>query len=404
MSGDSDFSVRLTTPVHEGHETTMLERSMPISFLDAAAMLSDAELVVTVKQLARSERKATAQLVAHLAEMDVRRLYLDQGCSSLFTYCTQVLHLSEHAAYGRIEAARAARKHPAILEAVASGALHLTAVSLIAPHLTPENVNRLIAAATHRTKRDVEEIVAALRPQPPVAAAIRKLPQAKQSGSERMVAVVDRKLLVANRQSPACVADSLLESSDIDRVEAPFHPAPRPVIKPLAPEQYLVKFTASRAMHEKLRELQALLRHQVPSGDVAEIFDRALTLLLAEVRKARHATNARPRSTQRTSSTGRHVSSAEKRKVWARDGGQCAFVGAEGRCTERGFLEYHHVIPFVDGGRTDASNLQLRCRAHNAFEAERWSGPREEEMIREAGSIYGDRLWTDDSGLPAPAG
>jgi 5-methylcytosine-specific restriction endonuclease McrA len=184
----------------------------------------------------------------------------------------------------------------------------------------------------------------------------------------------------------------------------PVHPAPRPAIKPLAPEQYLVKFTASRAMHEKLREVQALLRHQVPSGDVAEIFDRALTLLLAEVRKTRHAANARPRTTQRTANTGRHVASAEKRKVWARDGGQCAFVGAEGRCTERGFLEYHHVIPFADGGRTDASNLQLRCRAHNGFEAERWSGTREEDLIREAGSIYGDRLWTDDSGLPAPVG
>jgi 5-methylcytosine-specific restriction endonuclease McrA len=74
--------------------------------------------------------------------------------------------------------------------------------------------------------------------------------------------------------------------------------------------------------------------------------------------------------------------------VWARDGGQCAFVGTAGRCTERGFLEYHHVIPFADGGETNVSNLELRCRAHNAFEAERWSGPREEDLIREVGPGY----------------
>lgn len=98
-----------------------------------------------MKRLAATERHATAQLIAHLAEMDARRLYLAEGCSSLFIYCTQVLDLSEHAAYGRIEAARAARKFPAILGAVASGALHLTAVNLIAAHLTTDNVDRVIA-------------------------------------------------------------------------------------------------------------------------------------------------------------------------------------------------------------------------------------------------------------------
>ena len=126
----------------------MVERGMHIDSFDTGRTLSDAELLVTVKRLAGNERHATAQLIAFLAEMDARRLYLAEGCSSLFTYCTQVLHLSEHAAYGRIEAARAARKFPAILEAVASGALHLTAVNLIAPHLTADNVHRVIAAAT----------------------------------------------------------------------------------------------------------------------------------------------------------------------------------------------------------------------------------------------------------------
>jgi hypothetical protein len=162
----------------------------------------------------------------------------------------------------------------------------------------------------------------------------------------------------------------------------------RATIKPLAPEQYVVKFTASRAIHEKLREAQALLRHRVPSGDLAEIVDRALTTLLVELRRTRHAATMRPRSTQRVSNSGRHVAAAVKREVWARDGGQCAFVGTAGRCTERGFLEYHHVIPFADGGETNVSNVELRCRAHNAFEAERWSGPREEDLIREVGPGY----------------
>jgi 5-methylcytosine-specific restriction endonuclease McrA len=83
---------------------------------------------------------------------------------------------------------------------------------------------------------------------------------------------------------------------------------------------------------------------------------------------------------------GRYVRAAEKRKVWARDQGQCAFVGAKGRCVERGFLEFHHVIPFAEGGETTAENLQLRCRAHNAYEAREHFGPL---FLRERTEPYG---------------
>ena len=143
--------------------------------------LSDGELLNEVKRLTSLERQATARLVAALGELDARRLYLGEGCSSLFTYCTQVLHLSEHSAYLRIGAARAARKWPRILELLADGVLHLTAIGLLAPHLTADNHERVLAASRHRSKREVEEIVAALRPQPAVVSSVRKLPVAKAS-------------------------------------------------------------------------------------------------------------------------------------------------------------------------------------------------------------------------------
>ena len=75
---------------------------------------------------------------------------------------------------------------------------------------------------------------------------------------------------------------------------------------------------------------------------------------------------------------------AIKRQVWSRDEGQCAFVGPTGRCTERGFLEYHHRVPYADGGTTTPDNLELRCRAHNAYEAALWFAPPEEDLVREA--------------------
>ena len=101
--------------------------------------LSDRDRIAEVQRLAGSERAASAALVACLAEMDARRLYLGEGCRSLFAYCTQVLHLSEHAAYARIETARAVRRFPVILERLITGELTMTAIGLLQPHLTEAN-------------------------------------------------------------------------------------------------------------------------------------------------------------------------------------------------------------------------------------------------------------------------
>jgi HNH endonuclease len=131
-----------------------------------------------------------------------------------------------------------------------------------------------------------------------------------------------------------------------------------------------VQFTVERETHRKLRAVQDLMRHVVPDGDIAEIFDRAITMLLREVERRKFADAQRPRSAKNMAkSSCRHMPAAVKRAVWARDQGQCAFVGGRGRCGERGLLEFHHVIPFADGGATTTENLQLRCRAHNAHEA-----------------------------------
>src|SRR6266566_954869 len=101
-------------------------KNQPLSF----AGLTNDELLLEVKALVRHERSATAHLIASLAELDARRLYLSEGFRSMFTYCTQALHLSEHAAYGRIEAARVARKWPVVLDLLSDGSITLTALGL----------------------------------------------------------------------------------------------------------------------------------------------------------------------------------------------------------------------------------------------------------------------------------
>jgi hypothetical protein len=147
--------------------------------LSAIDHLSNHELLLRVKSLAQGEREATSVLIAHLAELEVRRLYLAEGCSSLFTYCTQVLHLSEHAAYGRIEAARMVRRFPVVMGMLEDGSVNLTTVGLLASQLTAENHGELLDMARHKSKRQVEELLARLRPQPPVSASVRRLPTAR---------------------------------------------------------------------------------------------------------------------------------------------------------------------------------------------------------------------------------
>jgi 5-methylcytosine-specific restriction endonuclease McrA len=332
------------------------------------AHLSDEELLVEVSRLAEHERHATAHLIASLAELDARRLYLGQGCSSLFTYCTQVLRLSEHAAYGRIEAARVAQRFPVILELLAKGLVNLTAIGLLAPHLTAENHRELLDSARHKSKRDVEHLVASLRPRPPVTSIVRKLPTPKPH-----VTPVDHDVV----RNDAAVSVTPCN-------------APRPkrpaVVGPLAPDRYKVQVTVPRETYEKLRRAQDLLRHTIPSGDLAAIVDRALTLLLADLEKTKLAATDRPRAARPSSPGSRHIPAAIRREVWARDAGQCAFVGANGRCTEQGFLEFHHVVPYAAGGQTTTENLELRCRAHNAYEAEQYFGPL---LIRETRASWG---------------
>jgi len=351
--------------------------------LSSVAQLSDQELLARVKRLAAREREATASLLAHLAELDERRLYLAEGTSSLFTYCTQVLHLSEHAAYGRIEAARAGRRFPVILEMLCDGSVNLTTVGLLAAHLTHENHREVLDGARHKSKRQVEELVARLRPQPPVPSSVRKLPAVSRVAA-----------------APTALQDAVANSSPTGDAQAvaspdPSSPSPRPprvrpaVVAPLAPQRYKVQFTASAETYEKLRRAQALLRHQIPDGDPAAIFDRALTALLQDLAKQKLAATDHPRKSRGAAHGSRHIPAEVKRAVWLRDGGRCAFVGSHGRrCTEEGFLEFHHVAPHAAGGAPTADNIQLRCRAHNGHEADLYFGPYNPGHVREAQAFY----------------
>jgi hypothetical protein len=360
--------------------------------LAGALALSDEDLLRRIDSLAGTERETTADLVAHLAALDLRpSLYAARGYGSLFAYCTQALRLSEDAACNRIDAARVCRRFPIVLDLLAAGSISLSCVRLLKPHLTPANYQAVLARATSKSYKEVQALTAELAPQPDVAASVRRLPVRKTVGATD-----------ASGPSPASASDLRdpailgLPTSVLGATESP---APGPVgrdaqpaalagppsvpnldatralIRALAPQRYRVQFTVGQEAHDKLRRVQALLRREIPTGDPGLIFEQALDLLLAKVEKAKlgATTTARPVKAIRrvTDKTSRHIPADVKRAVWLRDRGHCAFVALTGvRCTEHTFLELHHILPFALNGPATVANIALRCRRHNQYEAE----------------------------------
>jgi 5-methylcytosine-specific restriction endonuclease McrA len=326
---------------------------------------TDNALLGATSQLSAHDHRTTASLVAHLAEIDVRRLYLALGHPSMFAYVVETLHYSESAAYRRIQAARTARRFPRLFELMAEARLHLAAVCQLAPHLTDENFEELVGAASQRSKVELERWLE-VRFAPPL-----------------LVAAEPR--LVPGRVVPDQPAAHELVPGRVPPVVPPI-PVPPPAIAP----HVVLRLALPPAMEARLRYAQALLGHAVPGGDPVEVFGRALEALIRQLERRKFARTERPRKPRakaeaRAAGRPRTVPAHVKREVWQRDEGRCAFVSAQGRrCSSHARLEFDHSVPVARGGTSRAEDLRLLCRAHNQFEAERVFGRAFMQRRREA--------------------
>jgi hypothetical protein len=345
-------------------------------------------------------RRVEADIVAHIAEVDQRRLYAREAFPSMFTYCTDLLHLSEPQAYLRIAVARASREHPMLLPLLADGRLHLTAIGMLAPYLTRENRDGLLERAIHRSKRQIEELIAEIAPRPDVPTVVRRLPERRtlpaagplpvpNLGMRSMIesglnpAVAQLRPDGVGASEPAGLRDEAIVSRDALNTHAPAmasSPVTPSVVQPLSPGRYKVQFTASAVFHDKLKRLQAL----VPGADLAAALEQAVTERLERLEARRFARTKAPRKglvamapvtaparTPARAPSSRHIPAAIRRAVYERDGDRCAYVDDHGRrCPQTDRLEYHHRHPFGLGGKHGVANVALVCPAHNAYLAE----------------------------------
>ena len=339
------------------------------------AGLANAQLLARVRALVERGNAVEADLLTHLGEVDARRLYLDAGCSSMFIYCQRVLHFAEGVAYKRIQAARVARCHSDVLEAVRRGDLHLTAVALLAPKLTAQNCSELIEAARHKSAGQIKQLLADREPRPAPPAFVRRIPSQPAA-------------------SPPALPRAALPQAPV----APARPAPK-TTEPLGAERYRVQFVADGATYGQLEELRALMRHQIPDGDVGKILALAVKGMLERVRKQKFAetSSPRPRSAESANrSPSRHIPARIRRAVWQRDAGRCTYVSTGGRrCNAREFIEFDHADVWTWTRAHSIAGITLRCRAHNQHRARQDFG--EKHMARSG------RTGSKSSSSPHPA-
>ena len=361
--------------------------------------LTDGELLLRLADILRQSRRNEALLVAHIGEVDARRLYAREASPSMFAYCTERLHLSEAEAYLRIAAARASREHPILLTMLADGRLHLTAIAKLAPHLTPDNREAVLSGPPTARSARSRSSRPSWRPVPMLRLSSGSCPSPRPSLLPRRAGdlaptrspappsnSVQTQLPRVAGESHRCPVRACPGSGQSDGVERRLRPdgvgrfgvapaaAPLASVQPLAPGRYRVQFTASAGLRDKLERLQALLRSSVPGADLAAVIEDAVTEKLERLEARRFGLTKAPRknlSQTETKPASRHIPAAVRRAVHERDGGRCRFVDEQGRrCTARHGLEFHHRHPIAMGGDHSPQGIALACKAHNLYLAE----------------------------------
>jgi hypothetical protein len=299
--------------------------------------VDDASLLRDLKSLVGRSNALTAHVLAHLAEVDARGAYREVACASLYKYCIYELRMSEDEAQRRVQAARAVRHFPILLDMLADASIHLTGILLLAPHLTAENHADVLARARFRTKREIQRLVAEIAPRPDVAPTIEPLGLCGAIGGSPTPLSIAKRLAPSGvsqlqrkdfRNSPrtpswaeftAALAGAVRQlAPSNDRAGAPTAPdsepapiptpappgatlrpqreGPFPAVEPLSPGRYRVELTVDQRYVDLLEGARDLLAHQIPDRDLTRVHERAMEALVKALRKSRHAATERPRN------------------------------------------------------------------------------------------------------------
>jgi len=217
---------------------------------------------------------------------------------------------------------------------MAEGRLHLGAVCLLAPHLTAANADELLAAATNKTKSEIEQLLAERFPRPDLMTLVQAIPVTPPLANERLApAHVDSDVsgdVGASADQPAAAPVDADASSNVRALTCQLAPgrlglSSATSVIPLSADHFAVQFVIDRVTHDKLQCVQALLSNRLPSADVAQVFGEALDTLKGQLEKRKFAATSKPRRHPRRAS----ADPATSRRT------SCALSGSETRASAR---------------------------------------------------------------------
>jgi hypothetical protein len=282
--------------------------------------VSNGELLNQTKSLVAEERRVGLEILHRLREIERRRLHLELGYSSLFTFCVEELKYSESAAYRRIQAMRVLVEIPEIEPQIQEGKLSISTLSQVqsfcqaqkkenAIQIGLEEKKEILKSVENKSKRETEKILVSHFPQP-------------------------------------------LSPPDQARV--------------LTENQTELRLVINERLMKKLEQIRNLRSHKNFSPSYAELLEDMADLVLKQLL---------PPVKEAPQKETKAVTPKTKAVIRTQNPIQCSFVSKNGhQCQETRALQIDHRIPKALGGSNLPQNLRLLCKSHNLHEALRVLG------------------------------
>jgi len=350
--------------------------------------LTDAVLIDETKKLLGFERTTLCSFLVNLAEIDSRKIYASAGYPSLFKYVVKEFNLCEGAAAMRIVVSRHAKIFPRLLDEIQSGRLHLTGAYLLCKNAKRENFDAILNKALHKSKTEIEDI---LKTEASFSRSIREYVRPVETQVTRAKKQEDKpqepiSLFDKNISTQASPSSSQQPSQDTVLTNE------TPTAKPQESSDFEIRLgiTVKKEVYENLKKLQRL----TGKDKLSDVIEKAITHYLDSIDPEKRVARRQSReeknkilvesrainklatfpekwiSTNKECRASRYVPQRIRDEVYTRDQGRCTFVNNKGeRCEATHHLELDHLIPFAKGGISEASNLRLKCKAHNLLAA-----------------------------------
>lgn len=344
--------------------------------------LSDHELIICTERLTRQERELTLSVLAHLNEIERRKLFLKRGYPSMFVYCTRGLGYSGSAAIRRIRTARCSRRFPEVLELLQRNEVNLSTVSQVYRILNSDNVTVILARIRGKSQREVEAIAAEYEP-------LGSVPR------ERVRTVVVRVAVQAaeelhngngcpGEETPEVAACSSTSEHESCRHTDEYNRNGCGADLPLAgaavlQRRSIIQFSAGESLMRKLERVRALTSHRLSDASFEALVELMADYVIEredpaarQERRERRTQKAAVNGPARVKKSSRNVAASIRDQVFVRDKQRCTYVSPDGRrCDSTHVLQIDHIKPVARGGASSIENLRLLCAHHNRLEAER---------------------------------